>query len=198
MNAHVSLFDPSRAKRLKASTHGTHDQLDSRIMSAEPFRDRQRYGRFLRVQFRFHRDLAPLYGDPRLAAHVPDLAQRRRLDLIAQDMFDLDLTPPDDAETSVFDDGAADLPAAFGWLYVAEGSNLGAAFLFKAAAGLGLDDTFGARHLAGHPDGRARHWRQFTAALDALPFDAAEEQRAIQGAAAAFRRVRGLVDAAFA
>lgn len=198
MNAHVSILDPSRAKRLKTSTHGTHEQLDSRIMSAQPFRDRERYGRFLRVQYHFHRDLDPLYGDPRLIAQVPDLPERRRLDMIAQDIRDLGQDLPDDVGTPMFGDAPVDLPIAFGWLYVAEGSNLGAAFLFKAAAALGLDETFGARHLAGHPDGRARHWRQFVAALDALPFGEAEDQQAIEGATAAFRRVRGLVDDAFA
>lgn len=198
MNAHVSIPDPTRAKRLKTSTHSTHEQLDSRIMSAEPFRDRERYGRFLRVQFLFHRDLDPLYAAPRLVAQLPDLLERRRLPLIAQDILDLGQALPGDAEIPVFSPDAIDLPTAFGWLYVAEGSNLGAAFLFKAAATLGLDETFGARHLAGHPDGRARHWRQFTAALDAPAFDEAEELRVIQGATAAFQRVRGLVDDVYA
>lgn len=198
MNAHVPPLAPTRSKRLKASTHGTHEQLDSRIMAAEPFRDRERYGRFLRVQFQFHRDLDPLYADPGLIALVPDLAERRRLDQIARDILDLDQVLPDESSVSAFIREPLDLPTAFGWLYVAEGSNLGAAFLFKAAAALGLDETFGARHLAGHPDGRARHWREFTATLDALPFDDGEDQRTVEGATAAFKRVRGLVDDAFA
>ncbi|MBO9708792.1 MAG: biliverdin-producing heme oxygenase [Caulobacter sp.] len=198
MNAHVPVLDLSRAKRLKASTRSTHEQLDSRIMAAEPFRDRERYGRFLWVQYLFHRGLAPLYANPRLVALVPDLPGRRRLDQLTRDMLDLGQPLPAVDSAPLFSDKAADLPTALGWLYVAEGSNLGAAFLFKAAAGLGLDETFGARHLAGHPDGRARHWRQFTDALDALPFDDAQEQRAIDGATAAFRRVRELVDDAFA
>jgi protein TonB len=53
-----------------------------------------------------------------------------------------------------------------GWLYVAEGSNLGAAFLLKEAVKLNLSGSFGARHLAGAPEGRGLHWRTFTAALD--------------------------------
>jgi len=198
MNAHVSIPVPPRSRLLKTSTHSTHEQLDSRIMAAEPFRDRERYGRFLRVQFHFHRDLDPLYSDPRLVALVPALPERRRLSQIAQDILDLDQVLPDETQAPVFIDDPVDLPTAFGWLYVAEGSNLGAAFLFKAAAALGLDETFGARHLAGHPDGRARHWREFTAALDSLPFSEAEDQRAIEGATSAFTRVRGLVDDAFA
>lgn len=150
--------DMSRSRRLKASTEAVHGRLDSRIMAGAPFRDRERYGRFLRVQYLFHRDIDP--GAPAFK-------------------------------------GAVDLPTAF-WLYVAEGSNLGAAFLFKAAAALGLDASFGARHLAGHPDGRAQHWREFTAALDALELDLEEDARVIAGAEAAFGRVQALVDAAFA
>lgn len=91
----------------------------------------------------------------------------------------------------------SDLPTALGWLYVAEGSNLGAAFLLKEAAKLGLSEAFGARHLAAAPEGRGLQWRTFTAALDALELSDDEEGRVVAGAEAAFRRVRGLVKDAF-
>ncbi|MDP1908319.1 MAG: biliverdin-producing heme oxygenase, partial [Hyphomicrobium sp.] len=81
-----------------------------------------------------------------------------------------------------------------GWLYVAEGSNLGAAFLLKEAEKLGLSDTSGARHLAGAPEGRGLHWRTFVAALDAVTLSAAEEQRAVAEAEAAFERVHALTE----
>ena len=79
-----------------------------------------------------------------------------------------------------------DLPTALGWLYVAEGSNLGAAFLLKWAAALGLNETHGARHLAASPEGRARHWRSFTEALDGIELTQAEEGRVADGAREAF------------
>lgn len=198
MNAHVTVDDPSRAKRLKALTHEAHDQLDSRIMSLEPFRDRERYGRFLKAQYGFHWMIDPLYRRPELIARIPDLPERRRLDQIAQDLRDLGQAVPSIAGPPVFGDDDVDVPAAFGWLYVAEGSNLGAAFLLKAAAALGLNESLGARHLAGHPDGRGLHWRTFVAALDASPFDDVEERRAADGAIAAFRCVRARVEEAFA
>ena len=191
-------IETSRSKRLKAATHGVHEQLDNRIMAAEPFRNRERYGRFLEMQHRFHRDIDPLYRHAALDAVLPDLEGRRRLAAIGRDIVDLGQDIPTFSDSSTFEDGRIDLPTAFGWLYVAEGSNLGAAFLFKAAAALGLNASFGARHLAGHPDGRARHWREFTAALDALDLTAEEEERVIAGAKAAFARVRELADAAFA
>ena len=73
-----------------------------------------------------------------------------------------------------------------------------AAILFKLAAKIGLDANHGARHLAGHPDGRARHWRRFTEALDGNALDAEQEQRLVAGATQAFQRVHGYVEQAFA
>ena len=58
---------------------------------------------------------------------------------------------------------------------------------------LGLGPTFGARHLAGHAEGRARHWRSFTAAIDAVVLSPDEEERAGAGAREAFDTVAALV-----
>ncbi|WP_059153637.1 biliverdin-producing heme oxygenase [Novosphingobium barchaimii] len=190
-------LEASRAKRLKAATNDTHDRLDKRIMAAEPFASVENYGLFLSVQYQFHRDIDALYGDAQLRALLPDLAERRRLDQIRQDIEDIGLPLPESNGEVAFAAGeSVDLPTALGWLYVAEGSNLGAAFLFKMARALGLDENRGASHLAGHPDGRAQHWRAFTGALDALVLDKDEELRLADGARAAFRRVHGLVEAA--
>lgn len=184
----------SRATRLKGLTHTTHDRLDKAIMAGAPFSSRERYALFLKVQHAFHREIDALYSDPALDRLLPDLAGRRRFGLIAQDLADLGAEPPPAGSAPVFGKGEpADLPTALGWLYVAEGSNLGAAFLLKAAAGLGLSETFGARHLAAAPEGRGLHWKTFTAALDALELSEADEARVTSGAEAAFARVHALV-----
>ncbi|MFN7110472.1 MAG: biliverdin-producing heme oxygenase [Brevundimonas sp.] len=190
--------DTSRARRLKAATHGVHDGLDQAIMKAEPFASRDAYADFLRVQQLFHRDIAALYDAPALANKIPDLADRRRYQQVCADLADLGAAPAQEDDHPPFAPGEpVDAPTALGWLYVAEGSNLGAAFLLKAAAGLGLSAEFGARHLAASPEGRANHWRSFTAALDALDLTVDEEARVMAGASAAFSRVRGLVDRTF-
>lgn len=188
--------EASRAKRLKARTNVTHERLDASIMAGRPFEDRQRYGLFLQVQYSFHRDIDALYASTVLDGMLPDLDGRRRLDLIAQDIADLGLELPSNASAPALERDA-DIPTALGWLYVAEGSNLGAAFLLKEAAKLGLSESFGARHLAAAPEGRGLHWRTFTAALDALQLSDPEEDRAVAGAEAAFRRVYGLVKEVF-
>lgn len=183
-----------RSARLKADTSATHDVLDKRIMASAPFDNQQNYARFLQAQYAFLRDVDALYDHDGLAALLPDLEQRRRYASIAADLRDLDAALPADSPTPPFG-GQLDLGTALGWLYVSEGSKLGAAVLYKLAGKIGLDEHFGARHLAGHPDGRARHWRDFTAVLDSAPLDADGEARLIEGARAAFMRMHGHVEA---
>lgn len=185
--------ETSRAKRLKTATHQAHERLDKRIIAADPFSGRVRYGQFVKVQHQFHRDIDALYESAVLDSLLPDLTGRRRLPHIARDLEDLGLDVPTPDTRPAFS-ADADLPTALGWLYVAEGSNLGAAFLLKEAAQLGLGDTFGARHLAAAPEGRGLHWRTFTAALDAVDLSEDEERRVIAGAIAAFQRVQDLVE----
>lgn len=182
-----------RAGRLKAATGEVHARLDARVMAARPFDDRDRYGRFLRMQHAFLRDVDALYRHPVLAVLLPDLADRRRLDAVEHDLADLDqdldpnsTPPPVDTRT--------DAPAAMGWLYVSEGSTLGAAILLKQARALGLSETFGARHMAAPAAGRGQAWRTFTATLDALDFDEADDRRMIEGATAAFGHVLALAE----
>lgn len=183
-----------RSQRLKADTMATHDVLDKRIMASRPFDNPQNYARFLQAQYAFLRDVDALYAHAGLAALLPDLEQRRRYASIAADLRDLDAALPAHAAEPPLGT-QLDLATALGWLYVSEGSKLGAAILYKLAGKIGLDEQHGARHLAGHPDGRARHWREFTAVLDTAPLDAGGEERVIEGARAAFMRMHGHVEA---
>lgn len=190
---------PGLAARLKSRTEATHGGLDAAIMAERPFADRERYGRFLAVQHAFHRDVDALYVDPALGRLLPGLAALRRLPLVVRDRADLGVSGQEPPGAPVFRDGGPhDLATSLGWLYVAEGSNLGAAFLLKEAAKLGLSDTFGARHLAPAAEGRGLHWRTFAAALDGVELSEDEDRRVIEGATAAFERVRALVGTAFA
>lgn len=177
-----------RAARLKQATHAAHERLDARIMAVRPFESAERYARFVELQYRFMRAVEPLYRDPELARHIPDLAGRSRCEDAAADLADLGRAPGEVEPVRV------GVPEALGWLYVSEGSNLGAAFLIKAAERLGYNETNGARHLAGHPEGRGLHWRRFKEALDAVPLTPAEDAHAVAGAMAAFAHVESLVE----
>ncbi|QIG79071.1 biliverdin-producing heme oxygenase [Stakelama tenebrarum] len=183
------------SKRLKAQTHATHDRLDGSIMATGAFETRESYGWFVQVQWALHREVDALYDAQRLCELLPGLEARRRLTAIEADLADLGLTPPPVDASPVFDtDAPIDIPTALGWLYVVEGSNLGAALLRKKAAELGLSDSYGGRHLAPAAEGPAAHWRAFTEALDAIPLHPEDEARAAAGANAAFAHVQSLVD----
>ncbi len=192
-------LEASRAKRLKAATNDSHERLDQSIMAGAPFASRDRYGLFVTMQHQFHRDIDRFYRSPTLGRLLPGLADRRRLGLIEGDLSDLGIVPAIARNAlEVRNDDDIDPAAALGWVYVAEGSNLGAAFLLKEAGKLGLSETFGARHLAAAPEGRGLHWKTFTAALDAIKLTGPEEGRVIAGARAAFARVQELVSSLLA
>ncbi|AFT69661.1 Heme oxygenase [Alloalcanivorax dieselolei B5] len=174
---------------LKDGTSQEHERLDRRIMTLAPFADRERYTLFVRTQTRLQRVASPLYQSERLARWLPGLAARDRLSAALSDCADLGVSVGalEDDRRAAEGVGAGDDYAALGWLYTVEGSNLGAAFLLKhAKSELGLSETFGARHLAGHDDGRGLHWRRFKEVLDALMLSHDERRQALQGALDAF------------
>lgn len=181
-----------RALRLREATHSAHEELDQSLMRRRPFHDRDRYGRFVEMQYRFFGAVEPFYRDAALGRLVPDLGARSRLEATARDLADLGLPVPEPVETP------ADLRGGIGWLYVAEGSTLGAAFLLKAVQKIGLDASFGARHMAPAPGGRGLHWRTFTEAINTAELSEEEDALAVEGAKAAFAHVRDLADTAFA
>jgi heme oxygenase len=189
-DAHSEAEPGSLWARLKAATREAHRRLDERVIAGRPFEDRQRYGLFLLMQHDFHRLVSPLYGREDLGLLLPNLADRDRLAAVEQDLRDLDITPNNETPAPV---DLASLETAIGWLYVAEGSKLGAAFLLKAARPLGLSEGFGARHLAGAPEGRGLAWKSFTAGLDRLALSPDGISRAIAGAEAAFARAERLL-----
>ncbi|MBA6421554.1 biliverdin-producing heme oxygenase [Pseudomonas sp. 5Ae-yellow] len=182
---------------LKEQTTSTHESLDRRIMALAPFSNRERFACFLRMQLRLHYATAPLYQNPALQAMLPGLAERNRLDAVQLDCADFNLSEQQQEEDRLA--GTSIKPTntqeAIGWLYTHEGSTLGAAFLLKYAKDqLGLSESFGARHLAGHTEGRGLHWRQFKQALDNLDLTPEARTEAVEGARAAFAFVRASVE----
>lgn len=174
-----------RAALLRAETHPVHERLDARIMEQRPFETLERYAAFVRGQLAFQHRLEPLYRDERLGALIPGLAERSRLAAIEADLADLGRQVPERPAAPE----PCSLGEALGWLYVSEGSTLGAAFLLKEVEKLGLGAERGGRHLAPHAEGRGLHWRRFVERLNAAPLDESGERSAIDGAHAAFTYV---------
>lgn len=182
-------LETSRAKRIKAATTREHDNVNDLVMQARPFDSRERYAQFLQLQHAFHGAIDGLYTDAELNQRLPGLSELPRFEAVKRDLLDLDQAVPQ-KPTPAQVNGPFE---ALGWLYCSEGSNLGAAFLFKETQQLGLNETHGASHLAAHPGGRGLHWRQFIALLDSQEMDAEQEQQAVQGAINAFDFYRAKV-----
>ncbi|MCU1721715.1 biliverdin-producing heme oxygenase [Pseudomonas sp. 5P_5.1_Bac1] len=184
-----------RSQRLNQVTHAPHAELDALVKSHAPFETRENFARFVVAQYLFQNELKALYTDPKLIAIFPDLADRCRADAARLDLADLDTAVPADFPGALQNPS---LGAALAWLFVSEGSKLGAAFLIKRAAALELSDSFGARHLGEPAGGRAEGWKSFTRTLDSLELSPEEDAAAEQGAVAAFERFTQLLKHAYA
>ena len=183
-----------RSQRLNQITHAPHEQLDKAVKANAPFESLASYSRFLSAQYLFQQELKALYTDPQLIQLIADLPDRCRADQAKADLNDLDTPIPAPVA------GAVAMPSqaeALGWLFVSEGSKLGAAFLIKRAVALNLSETFGARHLGEPAGGRADGWKRFIRILDDLPFSEEQERQIDNGAVAAFERFNVLLNHAY-
>ena len=131
----------SRSQRLMQATGGAHDRLDDQIISAKPSRTRDHYIRLLTVQYRFHRATDGLYIRALTLPASLEIPTRRRLDRVRQDLVDLGGSATVHEDPEPLDASRIEPAAAIGWLWVAEGSTLGAASLLQRAAALGLPST---------------------------------------------------------
>ncbi|WP_330208629.1 MULTISPECIES: biliverdin-producing heme oxygenase [Pseudomonas] len=196
MTASPTAERPSlRSQRLNQITNEPHTKLDALVKAHAPFETQANFARFVVAQYLFQSELVALYNDAELIKIVPDLAERCRAEAAKLDLGDLDTEVPAPVAGAVKNPSKAE---ALGWLFVSEGSKLGAAFLIKRAVGLGLSETFGARHLGEPAGGRAEGWKRFTRTLDALEFTAEEEAEVEKGAIDAFVRFTVLLEQAYA
>lgn len=185
-----------RSQRLNALTHEPHARLDALVKSHNPFGNRENFAKFVAAQYLFQYDLENLYRNAELANIVNDLPSRARVEQARLDLGDLNHAVPAGDET--VRSATHGLGAALGWVFVSEGSKLGAAFLIKRAEALQLSDTFGARHLGEPEGGRAQGWKKFVAALDGVVLDAEQERHAEAAAIAAFNRFADHLERTFA
>ncbi|WP_347908597.1 biliverdin-producing heme oxygenase [Pseudomonas grandcourensis] len=184
-----------RSQRLNQITNEPHSKLDALVKAHAPFETPANFARFVVAQYLFQSELVSLYNDAELTAIVPDLPARCRADAARADLADLDTDVPAPVAGALKNPTKAQ---ALGWIFVSEGSKLGAAFLIKRAVGLGLSETFGARHLGEPAGGRADGWKSFVKTLDSLEFSTQEEAEVEKGAIDAFNRFTVLLEQAYA
>lgn len=185
---------PTLSQRLRTETAPQHERMHQLMERAQPFATRERYVRFVAAQYLFQRDVEHFFDLPELKALVSDLNTRGRTEAALADLADLAAPAPAIAPVATAN---VHLPEALGWLYVSEGSTLGAAFLLKEVGEkLGLDANFGARNLAAYPEGRARAWKRFVEALDA-PALLGSHDAVVAGALQAYARFGDLLEQHF-
>lgn len=178
----------SRAQNLKAATADVHDNVDKSIMAHDPFANKQSYLAFLSLQYYFLKDVSALYEHRELSELINDLPSRRRLGMLEQDFADLAAELPRAFLAPEISD-STDFATALGWLYVVEGSKVGAAMLGKQAqAKLPVSADNGARYLAGPGAGRGSAWRELVNVIDSIELNDAQENALINGARQAFSR----------
>jgi heme oxygenase len=190
-----SVVPSLRSQRLNHVTHAPHAVLDQLVKAKAPFDSLEGFGRFVTAQYLFQAELEGLYQDLHLRTCFADLPERCRAAEALADLIDLGITPPLPVPGAP---AALTFGESLGWIFVSEGSKLGAAFLIKRAEALGLSATWGARHLAEPEGGRAAGWKAFTRALDTLELSPDNEAHAQAGALAAFERFTVLLHTAFA
>lgn len=171
--------------RLKQETASEHDRMEILMQKSGAFDSKENYAQFTLSQYYFQKDVEHLYQDSQVEKLIPDLDVRGRSDAALKDLADLGLVPQKQSIAAE----QIGYPQSLGWIYVSEGSTLGAAFLFKAAqAKFGFSAEFAARNLAAYPEGRAVVWKRFKQTLDDANFNEQEQQQIIEGALQGFHR----------
>ncbi|ELA09219.1 heme oxygenase [Moraxella macacae 0408225] len=183
----------SFSESLKLSSRQTHDSVDNLVMSTKPFASHDNYRKFLQAQHEFHKAVKAFHEADDLNQSIANLKDLSRHDAVVADMQALDVNPANIDIKMPTVDGAERL----GWLYCVEGSNVGAAILYKEAGKIELDENHGASHLAAHEDGRMRHWRAFKEKLDTLNLSREDQAKALQGAQDAFEFYKQVVRTIF-
>jgi len=177
------IMSNSLSLRLKQETAAEHECMHQLMSQAKVFSSKEKYAQFTLSQYYFQREIEHLFEKEGVAGLIPDLDIRGRSKQALADLNDLGIQPNEQQLHSE----NVQLPEALGWIYVSEGSTLGAAFLFKEAQKhLGFSETFAARNLAAYPEGRAKVWKRFVQALDETGFDQTQQDRVVQGALDAF------------
>ena len=170
--------------QLKLQTADEHERMHTLMAKADVFSSLEKYALFTLSQYYFQLEIEHLFQQDQVALHITDLDIRGRSAQALLDLQDLGIQPQGQTLESL----NVTFPAALGWIYVSEGSTLGAAFLFKQAQQcLGLSAENGARNLAAYPEGRAKVWKRFVQALDQAELSPSQKDEVIQGALDAFK-----------
>jgi heme oxygenase (biliverdin-IX-beta and delta-forming) len=178
--------------QLRAATRDHHARID-RLVDLRRMRDRRHYADVLQV---FDAFLAA--WEPALAAALPArwhdwLRARSRRRFLAQDLRALGIGP------ATFAASVPPLPteaAAWGSLYVLEGSALGGQVITRSLAEAGLHPHNGTAYFHGWGEATPAMWREFRAVLEAQLAGAGAVDDACEAARRTFDTLSHLLESA--
>lgn len=176
---------------LRAGTSEFHASLDAKVAARAYLRSRAGYCDFLQRSLAFHAAAERALDLLGLETWLADWPVRRRAELIRDDLRRLATTlatenhSADVALVAELLTGEPTRERAFGIAYVLEGSTLGAAYVLRELAPLGITAANGASFLAGGklPE---RRWPSFLEVLEAQEQTAFDREAALAAARAAF------------
>lgn len=168
--------------KLRSATRSTHEQLEKDISPIiTDLKTDASYAALLRVFYGFYGPLQNAIDKELDAAWLPDRTERRTPAWIMEDLLYLRENMENiglDRETPAIGSNAA----AFGALYVMEGSTLGGKMICKTLSGnLGLEPPHGLSFFYGYGHNTGARWKDFLIALDRFS-DSPEETTVIDTA----------------
>ena len=176
-----------RRSRLRSATENAHRRLDEAVDDAGYFLDRPSYAAYLQATLRARQPLELALNECR-AEKLFDLWPDRTIaPALRTDIQDVTEAATLIQSYSIVPDQAFSPAKAIGPLYVLEGSALGARHLARRAHAIGMSATFGARHFA-QQTAIPKTWSAFLRILEAVSFDASEEDECVAASKAAFDR----------
>jgi heme oxygenase len=176
---------------LRAATHDHHERID-RLMDVERMRDAAHYATVLQVFDGF------LAGwEPAVAAALPARGQawlraRSRRPFLRRDLQALGLAGRPAADLAFTSEAAA-----WGSVYVLEGSALGGRVITRTLADAGIDADHGAAYFHGWGGATGAMWREARELLAAELATPAALAQACEGARRTFDTLSALLEKAF-
>lgn len=177
--------------RLREATRPEHLALETLPLSGaliNPSVTRHEYGRYLQsmvpVVSIIEDDIYPI-----VSKIFPDLAQRRKLPFLIDDLTFLQL-PVNQLRLAINKERliTTSVPHAIGIVYVLEGSTLGGRIIVKnIQSALGLDKNQGASYFTGFGEQTGRLWKSFLDALTRYEITSGNGEAIMEGARQAFQ-----------
>ena len=165
---------------LREETRAAHNALDELV---GPLETLESYSVFVAGLYRFRGAIEAALRDLDWPAAFGGWRPLYIDALLAADLIDLDRSPVRPAATRL----SNDIASLLGVSYVLEGSALGARLISRRAAALGLNDRYGARHLAAQT-AELTNWRAFLNLAENLAENppGVDRPRAVQAANESF------------